>query len=89
MAEIRSLIKNMASLEEIYYSEHYTYITDVEALFRNSRARPPDELDVDILFADTNGWAGSVTHPESGARCVLAYGRFVPMGWQPGAVICL
>ncbi len=44
---------------------------------------------MDILFAGTQGWAGMVTHPESGGRCVLAYGFFVPMGWQPGAVICL
>ena len=89
LAEIRSLIKNMASLQEIHYAGHYTYTDDPDLLFGDPRSRVPDGLTVDILFAGTQGWAGVVTHPESGGRCVLAYGFFVPMGWQPGAVICL
>lgn len=89
MAEIRSLLKNMASLQEIHYSDHHSYTKDMDALFGDPRTRIPYELAVDILFAGTQGWAGMVTHPESGGRCVLAYGFFVPMGWQPGAVICL
>lgn len=86
---LRSLVKSLASLEEIYYSENYTYTTDLQSLFAGSRARVPQGLQVDILFAGAEGWAGMVTHPESGGRCVLAYGFFVPMGWQPGSVICL
>ncbi|MFH1766106.1 MAG: 6-bladed beta-propeller [Gemmatimonadota bacterium] len=89
MAGIRSLVKNMASLQEIHYSEHYTYTQDLDVLFGDPRARIPDELVVEILFAGTQGWAGVVTHPQSGGRCVLTYGFFVPMGWQPGTVICL
>jgi hypothetical protein len=89
LAEIRSLVKNLASLQEIHYAGHYTYTSDVDALFADPRSRVPDGLAVDILFAGTEGWAGMVTHPESGGRCVLAYGFFVPMGWQPGSVICL
>ncbi len=89
MAEIRSLIKIMASLEEIHYSENYTYTSDPDVLFGESRTRMPPGLQVDILFAGEEGWAGMVTDPGSGARCVLAYGFYVPMGWQPGAVICI
>jgi hypothetical protein len=89
LAGIRSMVKSLASLEEIHYSENYTYTTDLQALLAGSRARIPQGLQVDILFAGTEGWAGMVTHPESGGRCVLAYGFFVPMGWQPGSVICL
>jgi len=86
MAQIRSLIKTMASLEEIYYSSHYTYTTDLDALFGGAL---PDDLTIDVLFGDSQGWAARVSHPESSGSCVLAYGFYVPMGWQPGAVICL
>jgi len=79
----------MASLEEIYYSDHFTYTADVDALFADPRNRKPPELEVDILFAGPSGWAGQVSHPESGGRCLLAYGFYVPMGWQPGAIICI
>ncbi|NNM07199.1 MAG: hypothetical protein HKO65_19055, partial [Gemmatimonadetes bacterium] len=83
------LVKVLASLEEIYYSEHYTYTADADALFSDPRNRKPAELEVDILFANQSGWAGQVSHPESGGRCLLAYGFYVPMGWQPGAIICI
>jgi len=89
LAGIRSLVKTLASLQEIHYSDHFTYTKDLEQLFGGSRARVPGELQVEILFAGSEGWAGMVTHPESKGRCVLSYGFFVPMGWQPGAVICL
>ncbi|MGD2120113.1 MAG: hypothetical protein PVJ76_00140 [Gemmatimonadota bacterium] len=89
IAGIQSLLKNMASLEEIYYSNHYTYTRDLDALFANSRVGIPDDLAVDILYAGTEAWALTVSHPESGGRCFLGYGRFVPMGWQPGAIVCL
>ncbi len=88
MAEIRSLLKNMASLEEIHYAGHYSYTADTDVLFADPRARVPDGLVVDILFAGPEGWAAMVTHPGSGGRCVMAYGFFVPMGWQPGSLIC-
>ncbi len=89
LAEVRSLLKNMASLQEIHYSQHYTYTPDPEALFATARVRVPDGIAVEILFAGSEGWATRVSHETSGAACVMAYGFYVPMGWQPGAVICL
>jgi hypothetical protein len=87
--EIRGLIRNMAVLQEMHYAENWTYTSDLDALFADPRVDVPDEMAVSILFGGTRGWAGMVTHRESEARCVLAYGFFVPMGWQPGAIICL
>ena len=72
LAGIRSLVKNLASLQEIYYAGHYTYTQDTKALFADPRARIPDELEVDILFAGNQGWAGMVTLPARGGRCLLA-----------------
>jgi hypothetical protein len=87
-APVKAFLKNLASLEEIYYAGHYTYTADTEALFSNPRNRPPEELDVDILMAGERGWIVSVTHTESGAFCTIAYGAYVPMGWMAGELIC-
>lgn len=88
LAPVKAFMKNLASLEEIYYSDHYTYTTDTDALFANSRTRPPEEMDIDILMAGDRGWVVAVTHTESGAFCTMAYGAHVPMGWVPGTLIC-
>ena len=88
LAEVKNMVKNLASLQEIHYANHYTYTLDTEVLFSGFRGGVPDGLEVDLFFADAQGWAGMVTHAESGARCVLAYGYYVPMGWTPGMVIC-
>jgi hypothetical protein len=88
LALVRSFLKTMASLEEIYYSQHYTYTADADLLFSNPRNRPPEELQADILMAGEGGWIVSVTHTESGVFCTLAYGAQVPMGWMPGELIC-
>ncbi len=56
LAPIRSLLKNLASLEEIYYSDNYTYTADLDALFANSRTQAPDGLVVNILMAGKEGW---------------------------------
>jgi hypothetical protein len=88
LEEVRAAIRNMAVLEEIYYSENYTYTADRDALFSNSRSGVPEELAATLLFGGPRGWAGVITHRETGAQCILAYGYFVPMGWQPGAIIC-
>ncbi len=88
LAGIRSLVKNMASAQEIHYAERYTYTTDVDALTRTVRGGPPEEVEISILFAGTDGWMGTFTHKETGAMCGLSYGYYLPMGWEPGAVIC-
>ncbi len=88
LAGIRSLVKGMASAQEIYYSDHYTYTTDLEALEEILRGTPFEEVEVSILFAGTDGWMGTFTHRATGAVCGLAYGFYLPMGWQPGTVLC-
>jgi hypothetical protein len=88
LAPLKSLVKSLASLQEIHYSDHYTYTADTESLFSDPRARIPDGLAVTILFAGRQGWMGTVTDTDSGKYCALAYGAYVPMGWAPGMLIC-
>lgn len=81
---LRSLFKNIASLQEINYSKNMTYSTDLTEL----EIVLPQGVRVDFLEADPRGWTGVVTHRPTGVYCILTYGGHVPMGWQPGAVIC-
>lgn len=88
LAPVKGLLKNLASLQEIHYSGNYTYTSDLDALFSNSRSSVPDGLVANILMAGMEGWMVTVTHPETGLYCAMAYGFYVPMGWSPGAIIC-
>lgn len=88
LAGMKSLLKIMASLEEIYYSNHYTYTSDLDELFSGSPSPRPTDLVMEVLFADSNGWALRVGDPGSDAQCIIGYGYFVPMGWQPGTIRC-
>ena len=88
LAPVKSLVKTLASLEEIHYADHYSYTTDLESLFSDPRARIPDGLEVTVLFATPEEWMGTVTDVDSGKYCALAYGFYIPMGWSPGELIC-
>ena len=88
LAPVKNLLKNLASLQEIHYSDNYSYTRDTEILFSDPRARVPEGLSVTILFASQEGWMGTVTDTDSGKYCALAYGAYIPMGWTPGTVIC-
>ncbi len=85
---VKNLMKNLAGLQEIHYSDNYTYTADLESLFFDPRARIPEGLAVTILFAGQGGWIGTVTDTDSGKYCALAYGSHVPMGWTAGTLIC-
>ena len=81
---IVSLLKNMASLQEIHYSENFTYTSDIS----NLPIEVPDEVRVTFIGAGPTGWTGLFHHIESGSSCVLSYGLTVPIGWMPGSIIC-
>lgn len=78
-AASKSDLKDLASQQEIYYSEHLTYSTDPQELaFTNS-----DGVIVDIRLHDASkAWSASASHvatrrsedPASGESCVIYYG---------------
>ncbi|MFQ5536165.1 MAG: type IV pilin protein [Gemmatimonadota bacterium] len=70
-AAMKSDLKNLASQQEIYYSDNYTYSTNTSALaFTNSEG-----VNVTIS-ASTSGWAASATHSALGTAegCAIYYG---------------
>ena len=70
-AAMKSDLKNLASQQEIFYSDNYTYTTSTTDLaFTNSEG-----VTVTIA-ASSSGWAGSATHSALGGSegCAIYYG---------------
>ena len=70
-AAMKSDLKNLASQEEIYYADNYSYTNStVDLAFTNSEG-----VTVTIA-ASSSGWAASATHSALGAAegCAMYYG---------------
>ncbi len=70
-AAMKSDVKNLASQQEIYYADNYTYTTATADLaFTNSEG-----VNV-VIAASTSGWSASATHSALGAAegCAIYYG---------------
>jgi prepilin-type N-terminal cleavage/methylation domain-containing protein len=73
-AAMKSDLKNLASQEEIYYSDNYSYTSSTVGLaFSNSEG-----VSV-VITAGTAGWEASATHSALGATrgCAMYYGTGV------------
>lgn len=89
IAAVTSDLKNLASQQEIYLSNHYTYTTAVTNLDITLTA----EVAITIAEATGTGWAGTGTHTGlSGRQCGIFIGSANPSGAAPatipGAVVC-
>lgn len=83
LASMRSDLKNLASQQEIYYSDNYRYSKDFVALtFVTSR-----QVQVEIVTAAGNGWAARTTHSDvPGIGCSIFYGQVEPVRTVGGAI---
>ncbi len=89
-AAMKSDLKNLASQQEIYYSDAYSY----SAVAANLAFTNSDGVTVTIL-ATSSGWSGTVTHAALGTTegCALFYGTATAptapvTPTQPGEVAC-
>ncbi len=90
-AAMKSDLKNLASQEEIYYADNYSYTSNTTGLaFTNSEG-----VNVTIGSVSTSGWAASATHSAlgTGQGCAIYYGTATaPTGpttpTQPGEMLC-
>jgi prepilin-type N-terminal cleavage/methylation domain-containing protein len=71
MSSIKTDLRNMSNLQEVYYNEHFTYATDASALgFTNSEGSF-----VSLVEGDNTGWSASATHPGvPGESCAIYHG---------------
>jgi prepilin-type N-terminal cleavage/methylation domain-containing protein len=91
-AAMKSDLKNLASQQEIYYSDNYAYSGSSTALgFVQSNG-----VFVTISNVGTTGWAASATHQALTASegCGIYYGSAAAPSTpvapsQPGAIVCV
>lgn len=87
LSAMKSDLKNLATQEEIYYSDTYSYTTSQTALgFAQSSG-----VTVTIGAANATGWGASATHTGlTGTTCAVFYGAAtaVPPATIAGAVTC-
>lgn len=99
--QAKDALKRLVAAQEMHYSDHGTYTTDVSALAATSK-KPfnGDSVWVTVIFAGGRGWTGSVQVRTSKAtRCVVyigdpgelpklpqTFGKQSPSG--EGAIVC-
>ena len=86
VAAMKSDLKNLASQEEIYYSDNYSYTTN-EA---NMGFVESDGVSVTVSEGDANGWGASATHTGTSKTCGVFYGAAaaVAPATVAGAITC-
>jgi prepilin-type N-terminal cleavage/methylation domain-containing protein len=90
-AAMKSDLKNLASQQEIYYSDTYSYSTlQTQLAFTNS-----DGVTVTVGVATGSGWNATATHAAltTAEGCAIYYGTAAaPTGpttpTQPGEILC-
>ena len=89
ISTMKSDLKNLASQQEVYYNEHFSYaltMTDAEA-------DASDGVVITIAEADGTGWAATATHAGLPLElCGIYHGDAAPAGGSPaieaGIVTC-
>jgi prepilin-type N-terminal cleavage/methylation domain-containing protein len=82
-ASIMSDLKNVASLQEVYYNDHYSYSTDLNAL----GATLSSGVTLTINSANGTGWGATAVH--SGVpneHCGIYHGNAPPSDGDPATV---
>ena len=86
-AAIRSDLRNLATAQEEYLSEHGVYADDPALLDYTSS----EGVIVTIVERVTGGWSATTTHPMSyPLTCALFYGTAQPVtpATQEGVIVC-
>ena len=88
VSAMKSDLKNLATQQEIYYSDNFNYSTDLAALeFSQS-----DGVTVVVGVATSTGWSATATHEglTAAQNCALFYGDAaqVAPATVAGAIVC-
>lgn len=76
LSSMKSDLRNLATLQDIYHNTNYTYSTDFSAL----GFRPSDGITVTISEATGTGWAATSAHAGfPGQSCSLFNGNATPV----------
>ena len=86
VSAMKSDLKNLASQQEIYYSDNYTYSGNLTTLeFAESSG-----VTVTVNAATATGWSASTTHSGTDVTCDIYYGDETTVGNAdvPGQIAC-
>lgn len=76
-------LRNVASLQEVYYNEHHSYSTSLTDL----AAAVSEGTEVTVNEATNSGWAAIATHAgAAGEQCGIYHGSAAPSGGDPATV---
>ncbi len=76
VASLKSDLKNLATLQDVYYNENYSY----SASFANVGFGPSDGVTVTIGETNNLGWSASAAHLGlPGESCALYHGSAAPV----------
>jgi type IV pilus assembly protein PilA len=82
ISTMKSDLKNLASQQEIYYNDHFSYA----ATLANAQLNPSDGVTIIINESTGTGWAATATHAGLPAeQCGLYHGNAVAAGGSPAA----
>lgn len=94
VSAMKSDLKNLASQQEIFYSDpvnNYTYATDLASL----EATLSDGVQLASITGTATGWSASVTHDglPAAVNCAVFYGDAAPVApavaGQAGSIQCV
>ncbi len=85
---LQSIVRNAATMQEVYYSNQRSYSTRVDSLMTAGDRELPEGLGMDVLHATARGWSMILTSAGHAGMCALRYGRDGPQALRSGAVIC-
>lgn len=76
VAAIKADLRNLATQQELYYNDHYTFSTDLDAVgFTNS-----DGVIITPVIGNNTGWSASGTHEGlPGQNCAIFHGTATPI----------
>ncbi len=69
-AEMRSALRNLATAEEQYHSQHGTYTTELEAL--DTASFYVDRVGLTVSHADSRSWEATATHEFLTTTCTMS-----------------
>ena len=86
LASMKADLRQMATAQESYLAEYYTYTTDLGTLYQSSRG-------VSIALSDVSasGWSATTTHTGTTKTCAMFYGSGAtptPPATQEGEPAC-
>jgi type IV pilus assembly protein PilA len=76
-AAMKSDLRNLATAEEVYFSDNSSYTTSLSAL---REYRLSQGVSVTINEATTGGFSASASRPPSSKRCYIFMGSVSPIG---------